>query len=347
MNAQDILSLQNGLNASDASYADAICDARILEGLKWEFKRRDSRNGDQVTLSREERKDLAKIISGFANSDGGVFVWGIETEKADGIDRAKCAAPIERVTDVLSSVEAALATLVTPPVSGIECAAWPQIGDRGYLVLRIPRSDRRPHMAIAAGENKYYFRDQEGFKAMLHFQVEDAFARRSKPKFQVTTFVDSAWQGSSLHSSDHGTYVTGAERTVVVALKNISDVTAEHISVEMTFSHDVRTHLLRPATGFRDSHGSKRYRCYHSDGTVHLNPEFECSVAALTTRAGRRSVHDDFKVTFPASNNDPRLDIMMRITARDTRPIEAAVTLDLRCFLEDLPKKAPEPTSIV
>ena len=45
-------------------------------------------------MNRDDRKNLAKCISGFANSDGGMVVWGVEAKKnADGIDCVSSRSP--------------------------------------------------------------------------------------------------------------------------------------------------------------------------------------------------------------------------------------------------------------
>ncbi len=41
------------------------------------------------TLTREDRKSLAMALSGFANSDGGLVVWGVEArQNPAGVDCA-------------------------------------------------------------------------------------------------------------------------------------------------------------------------------------------------------------------------------------------------------------------
>jgi predicted HTH transcriptional regulator len=78
--------------ASEAEL-QALVDEQREEGLYLEFKQKaDRRNGD---LSETEKKGFSKALSGFANADGGVVVFGIETSKdVDGVDRATSLKPI-------------------------------------------------------------------------------------------------------------------------------------------------------------------------------------------------------------------------------------------------------------
>jgi hypothetical protein len=66
-------------------------------------------------VDRDGRKNLAKAVSGFANSDGGIVVWGIAArEGADGVDCARSLAPIKNVGAVLQrfSVKRIMSTCI-------------------------------------------------------------------------------------------------------------------------------------------------------------------------------------------------------------------------------------------
>ena len=54
---------------------------RQTEELFIDFKRAVSDGKNFITLHRDDRKNLAKAISGFGNSEGGVIVWGVECSR--------------------------------------------------------------------------------------------------------------------------------------------------------------------------------------------------------------------------------------------------------------------------
>jgi hypothetical protein len=60
-----------------------IADRRAEE-LFLDFKR-SSNNGSEPRLSDNDRKNLAKAISGFGNSEGGVIVWGVDCSSNDDL----------------------------------------------------------------------------------------------------------------------------------------------------------------------------------------------------------------------------------------------------------------------
>ncbi|MBK9626121.1 MAG: ATP-binding protein [Rhodocyclaceae bacterium] len=84
--AQDIFDrvVANGISAVEAFVVD-----RQAEELFLDFKR-SSNDGNDKRLSSPDRKNLAKAISGFGNSEGGVIVWGVDcSTDYDGADVAK------------------------------------------------------------------------------------------------------------------------------------------------------------------------------------------------------------------------------------------------------------------
>src|ERR1041385_2091090 len=64
---------------------DRYIDESQEENLSLEFK---IVNRPDLTHA-DDKKNLAKVLSGFANSSGGIIIWGVEGRKnADGIDCA-------------------------------------------------------------------------------------------------------------------------------------------------------------------------------------------------------------------------------------------------------------------
>ena len=93
---------------------------RKAEDLFLDFKR-SSDNGAGAKLSNNDRKNLAKAISGFANSEGGVVVvWGVDCSlDEDGADVARA--------KVLKNNPSRFASLLQGVVSGWLSAAEPAL----------------------------------------------------------------------------------------------------------------------------------------------------------------------------------------------------------------------------
>ncbi len=171
------------LTAIDAFVADAR-----QEDLHLDFKLFAS----PPELSKDDKKNLAKALSGFANSDGGLIVWGVDARKnADGVDAAVAKAPIPRIDAVLSRLNSLTGEAVSPIVDGVEHRVVKAPGaDDGFIVTIVPHSDSGPHMA-KLGEDRYYKRSGDSFYRLEHFDLEDMFGRRPKPKLEIATHPES------------------------------------------------------------------------------------------------------------------------------------------------------------
>ena len=100
--------LQNGAPAIDRLVAQ-----RQQENVELEFKTKTNpTNGE---LAKEDRKNLAIILSAFANSMGGLVIWGVLAAKnGDGVDCATEAKPISEIEKFKSEVERALSQAIMP-----------------------------------------------------------------------------------------------------------------------------------------------------------------------------------------------------------------------------------------
>ena len=77
------MSLEDEFESLDVDAINAFIRERQEEHLYLDFKL-----ANQADLNRDDRKNLAKALSGFANSSGGIIIWGVEAndKNADGID---------------------------------------------------------------------------------------------------------------------------------------------------------------------------------------------------------------------------------------------------------------------
>ena len=76
-------------------------DNKKEENLQLEFKTIKNPN----LTNNDDKKNFAKALSGFANSSGGILIWGIETNKKDGIDCASEISEIQKITLFLNKIK--------------------------------------------------------------------------------------------------------------------------------------------------------------------------------------------------------------------------------------------------
>lgn len=186
-----------------------------------EFKEKTSaRSGG---FDNEDKRILSKSLSGFANSAGGILIWGIRARKgADNVDCAQELKPIQDIERFHAEALSLSSQLVMPRLDGVRLGLIKSGTDKGagYLVLEVLRSERRPHRGEASGDKQYWKRIGESFFAMEHYDIEDAFSRRASPLFEI----DTQWRRSNpIYGPD------GAQYRKILQLKitNSGHVTAK------------------------------------------------------------------------------------------------------------------------
>ena len=126
-------------------------------------------------MSRNDRKNLAKAVSGFANSDGGIIVWGIDARRnANGIDCASGKSEIQNVDLLLIKLNEHTGQAVSPFPDGVMHKPIKTGSSSGFVITLVPASSRGPHMAKLE-EDRYYKRSGDSFYRMEHFDLEDMF----------------------------------------------------------------------------------------------------------------------------------------------------------------------------
>jgi len=167
------------------------------------------------SMNRDDRRNLAKTLSGFANSEGGLIIWGVDARKnEDDIDCVCALCPVPNVPLLLSRLNQLTSDMVSPTVPGVaHRIVHKDENAHGYAATVVPASDAGPHMA-KGGEDRYYKRSGDSFVKMEHFDVADMFGRRSHPLLTLSGVV----YGTGTRGGPHGS--TRSFR-VVLSIENI------------------------------------------------------------------------------------------------------------------------------
>ncbi|MER9890953.1 ATP-binding protein [Mesorhizobium sp. M0119] len=172
-------------------------------------------------LTKDGRRAIGKVLSAFSNSAGGVVLIGVDCRSiGEGADVAQALDPVPVWETALSAVSSAVGDLLQPKNGGIRVAGFPSMNDNsvGYLLIDVPRSERRPHMCNMA--KQYFKRSASSSYAMEHFDIEDAFRRNGSPDLDlVYDFTKNVTSGPLVNAS------------ISLAIKNEGLATAKHVSL--------------------------------------------------------------------------------------------------------------------
>ena len=182
MQAYDLTSYFHSIKFED-DLKSMITD-HVKEDLYLEFKQKRDRRHAQ--LEDDDKFNFSRALSGFANSDGGILIWGVETYKKD--ESAKSLKPIADVDGFIRSLKSSLINFVQPFVDNVLIEKIPtDASDQvGFVKCLIPQSDKTPHRPMLA-DREYYKRSTEGFYRLEHFDLEDMFGRRQRPLLVMHT----------------------------------------------------------------------------------------------------------------------------------------------------------------
>lgn len=156
----------------------ALIDNDAEESVHLDFKAAGS-------LSKDDKKkaEIAKDVSAFANSDGGIIVYGIEEQE----HKAHALSYIDGNTYTKEWLEQVIQDNIQRRIKGLEI--FP-IRDndvtKSIYIVKIPRSSNTPHMSA---DKCYYKRNNFRSVKMEEYEVRDLFYRESTPNLKIAGYI--------------------------------------------------------------------------------------------------------------------------------------------------------------
>lgn len=192
------------LESQGADYVQTLVSAQKSEELFLDYKKIATKD-DARSLHDSDRSNLRKALSGFANSEGGVILWGLETAKSDGVEVLKLPEGHPDVARFTSLIEDAVSGCTIPPVPGVRSIKIPlnDDGARGIVATLVPASLIAPHQT-ADDARAYYMRAGSSFQRVPHGVLAGMFGRRPAPLVSLRyglqgCYVDADYDGPRLN----------------------------------------------------------------------------------------------------------------------------------------------------
>jgi len=143
-------------------------------------------------FGRDQKANLAKIISGFSNTNGGVVIWGISTSNNlhDGLDILVQIEPVGTCKNFAARLSSNIPMLTTPPVLNISNKVIMKKANdtKGVILTHIPKYVGDP---IQSNEdNMFYFRSGHEFTVAPYEMIHRLFLSTISPDLFPSIAVD-------------------------------------------------------------------------------------------------------------------------------------------------------------
>lgn len=165
------------IDLKEYSQADiqSLIDNSVEESIHLDFK--ESR---ALEKNDKKKEDISKDVSAFANSDGGIIVYGISESN-------HCAGSLSCIDGEVFTkewLEQVINSKISKRIEGIQIFPVRFDGDlrKSVYVVKIPRSIRAPHMC---SDHKYYRRYGTTSVPMEEYEVRDLFYRINKAELEI------------------------------------------------------------------------------------------------------------------------------------------------------------------
>lgn len=238
-------------------------------------------------IQRKQVKEFwSQALSGFANTEGGVLIWGVRADRVQSPDdpsrRIDVAHDLDLVpnpTTFVQSLKDLLLEAVIEPLQGIDFADFNAQcgGEEGFVVCLIPEGDHKPYRGLLASPAQYYQRIGDNFVVIPHSLLRSLFYPRITPILSISIVAKS-------HADEHGASVTfegeignagkGTARDICVLVESPMKATMS--------PHGYQVKDLGSHSSDQGSSGSFRLKQYLHPGQSH--GLFRCQWSGEATR---------------------------------------------------------------
>ncbi len=144
---------------------------------------------DPKQRDRKMKEMWLQALSGFANNEGGVLVWGLDArrEPKGTVDRVLGAKPVADPFGLKSKLNEWRRQATDPPLGNVQIEPYesPAGSGWGFVVCYIPPGLHKPYRTNEGDKSQYYLRSSDNFVPMSSAILRAMFYPRTSALFSV------------------------------------------------------------------------------------------------------------------------------------------------------------------
>ncbi|MBI4617691.1 MAG: ATP-binding protein [Planctomycetes bacterium] len=189
------------------------------------------------------KRHYAKQVSGMANQEGGLIIWGVEWDDFQKAPPRYVGVPgASEITRELTGI----AKQATDPPVNITNLSIPEsaLPDRstlkgdGIVITHIPASETAPHRASMGDERgRYFIRNGDQTSVMSHAQLQDMFGTRQRPNLYPSVLAKP-------FTDEKGEHLLWTTWDVINHGRGVALATTLEISFSLKYGKDAKSSAL-------------------------------------------------------------------------------------------------------
>jgi len=179
-------------DAIDEKLLQSLVDEGVLEDINLEYKRELPSKICETQLNKTEKKEILQDISAFANTDGGLLIYGIEDRK--GVPKALVGLSFskEQSTAIRDKISDYVKYNLEPPIYSIDFRDIDVLQSKVAFVFRIRKSVNAPHRIKLKDSDVFYGRRSNGVYPMNVDDMRAAFTLSEARTQMIRSFKNSS-----------------------------------------------------------------------------------------------------------------------------------------------------------